>query len=518
MKPARTKAFLTAVTARARRDEGFTMVVALGVLTVVTLLIGAAFVAANGDIGNAQRSAEGKRAYYSARAGVNAFLAELNQNPELWETCPSKAKTNVPGAGNQSYQYSSVPANGQSACSAAKPIDTMIDKATGTFRMRFTGYAGTPENSRTLIVSFRRDTPLDFLYYTIYETSDPNIYDVPANYQKCARFWRDSRSTDCSRINFTTGDSINGPMYTQDQFATTGTPTFGRVGKGDVISSSAPSNVYYGGGTPTLNGDVVANAPFITPPADNSSLLSYAQQDGIVISGARLIYLAGSTAYAYRDTSFTNPTVINLEADPIIYITNSSAGCPEVTNPYAPTYINSNTGCGNAFVYGSYSRSVTIAAQNDVIAVGDITTDLDGPAVMGLVANNFIRVMHAIDGRSQPRPGGCGSGKNNSDYSRADIQIDAAMLALNHSFIVDNYDCGAPLGSLEVNGAIAQLFRGAVGTGNASSTSTGYLKDYNYDDRLAVQQPPYLFDFASASWRAVRETACTPGATGATAC
>ena len=44
---------------------------------------------------------------------------------------------------------------------------------------------------------------------------------------------------------------------------------------------------------------------------------------------------------------------------------------------------------------------------------------------------------------------------------------------------------------------------------------TGYLKNYNYDDRLEVLQPPYLFELASAAWRVVRETGCTPGSTDA---
>ena len=90
------------------------------------------------------------------------------------------------------------------------------------------------------------------------------------------------------------------------------------------------------------------------------------------------------------------------------------------------------------------------------------------------------------------------------------------MLALNHSFIVDNFDCGARSAARrpplpDVNGAIAQLFRGTVGTTSGGSSVTGYLKDYTYDDRLAVQQPPYLFDLASASWRVVRETGCVQG-------
>ena len=54
------------------------------------------------------------------------------------------------------------------------------------------------------------------------------------------------------------------------------------------------------------------------------------------------------------------------------------------------------------------------------------------------------------------------------------------MLAINHSFIVDNYNCGNSLGTLNVKGAIAQKYRGAVGT----SGGTGYLKNYEYDERL----------------------------------
>ena len=42
---------------------------------------------------------------------------------------------------------------------------------------------------------------------------------------------------------------------------------------------------------------------------------------------------------------------------------------------------------------------------------------------------------------------------------------------------------------------------------------TGYLKDYTYDDRLRFQQPPFLFDLGSSSWRVVRETLCVPGGT-----
>ena len=37
--------------------------------------------------------------------------------------------------------------------------------------------------------------------------------------------------------------------------------------------------------------------------------------------------------------------------------------------------------------------------------------------------------------------------------------------------MVDNYNCGDPLGQLTVNGVIAQKFRGPVGTGGASGNA-----------------------------------------------
>jgi hypothetical protein len=65
---------------------------------------------------------------------------------------------------------------------------------------------------------------------------------------------------------------------------------------------------------------------------------------------------------------------------------------------------------------------------------------------------------------------------------------------------VDNYYCGASLGTLTVNGAIAQNFRGPVGT----SGGTGYLKSYNFDDRLRYSNPPYFLKPVQAPWGLLR--------------
>jgi hypothetical protein len=97
----------------------------------------------------------------------------------------------------------------------------------------------------------------------------------------------------------------------------------------------------------------------------------------------------------------------------------------------------------------------------------------------------------------------------------SNLHIDAAILSLKHSFIVDHYNCGAPLGSLTINGALVQNFRGAVGTSDGSGNIfTGYVKSYTYDDRLAYLLPPYLFDISTGGWEVGRETLCTTPVSG----
>lgn len=496
-------------------EGGFTMALALMTITLVSLMIAAGFVAAKGDINNSQHLLDGKRAFYAARAGMNTFLYKMNKNTELWQTCPSQSTTTVPGSTtNQRYSYQPIAANGNSACSTTNPVDTMIDFTSGSFRMKFTGTAGNPAVTRTIVASFRRDTPLDYLWYSVYETLDPNTYDNPANYQDCAQFLRDGRPSKCLNINWVTGDVINGPMYTQDQYRICGAPVFGRAGSEDTIETAAPTNGLYApsgcSNNADLNGRLIENAPYITPPPDNTNLLTHAQADGRVFNGVTTIVLNGNTATV---TSGGTTSTVNLVTFPIIYVTNST--CSATYSPYNISYPTTG-GCGNVYVKGNYTTPITIAAANDIIINGNVTTDLNGSAVLGLVANNFIRVMHGMTNRTGTTYGNCGSGAaNNASQTLDSVRIDAAILALNHSFIVDNYDCGERLENLEINGALAQLFRGTVGTSGGGG-GTGYLKDYTYDDRLAVQEPPFLFDLASSSWNIVRETACA--GTGSEAC
>jgi len=123
-------------------------------------------------------------------------------------------------------------------------------------------------------------------------------------------------------------------------------------------------------------------------------------------------------------------------------------------------------------IYGQVNGKVTVAATEDVKISDDITYCNDEVDMLGIVADDDIIV-------------------NTSPYRREDITIHAALMAVNGSFYVNNYDRGVDRGTLHVYGSITQKRRGPVGTFTTWGRYTGYhQKDYRYDPRLKFLRPP----------------------------
>jgi len=121
--------------------------------------------------------------------------------------------------------------------------------------------------------------------------------------------------------------------------------------------------------------------------------------------------------------------------------------------------------------------------------------------VLGLVALNYVEINHPLNGANNAPtcPAGIGNGNPSCDLSNP--IVDAVVLALNHSFIVNSYNSGSPLGSLTVNGTLDQDWRGPVGTLNGGGTIvTGYSKNYVYDSRMLYLAPPYYLNPGTSQW------------------
>jgi hypothetical protein len=443
----------------------------------------------------------------------------------------------VPGATDGSqYAVELMPASGKSSCSTADPVGSMLESSgpnIGTFRIRSTGFSGVEDAS--IVATFKQATFLDYVYFTQLETSDPVTYGFPnpsaaltGAYDQCTKFRRDGRESApipgtnnqfCDRIVFVSGDHIDGPLHTNDDLLVCGTPSFGRNAS-DVTEVSAPPRGWVSGcgsgDNPNFNGPFATNAPVLTPPATNGSLRTIAGPNYTYTGQTKFVLSGGNMTITTNAGQTIGP--VPIPTDGVVYVQNGS-GCSTSYSPFTATY-PTTSGCGNAIVHssGSYSGQLTIAAENDVIIDGNITRAASSDLV-GLVANNFVRIKHPVcevasdtqcnngNVTEEAAKGDCdldndGNRAVNGTSSLSGPNIDAAILAIGHSFIVDHYDCGGSLGTLTVNGAIAQKFRGAVGT----TGGTGYLKDYNYDDRLRYQEPPHFFDPVQSAWHVQRET------------
>jgi len=82
------------------------------------------------------------------------------------------------------------------------------------------------------------------------------------------------------------------------------------------------------------------------------------------------------------------------------------------------------------------------------------------------------------------------------------ITIDATILALTQSFVVNNYGDGGGEGNLTVYGSVQQFARGPVGTFNSGSytLSSGYQKQYTWDPLLDFVSPPSYLVPSNAAW------------------
>ena len=518
-----------------RDESGVTVLLTLFVFTLTTLILGAVYQAVTSDTQGARIDLDQSRAYAAAQAGIAQYTYQLNQNPNYWQGCPAVTNAVVPGStdGGSTEYYSykplaatTAPANDRQ-CDTANPSGTMIEgggsPAPGTFRIQFTGTskASAATISRSIVAAFRQPSFLNYVYYTDYETLDPaalyNANNTPTEPTDCAVHYP-NRGSDCgSPIDFVTGDNINGPLHSEDTLAVCGAPVFGRTGYNDVVETPGLSTE--GQGSCSNNsvidnsaGAINSNAPSLTPPSTNSQLLSIATASGYVYTGRTTIVLNGTTmSVTNSNAANTGPTGSSVAwpSNGVIYVSTVSTGCGVTYTPFtAGADYSGDSNCGNLYISGNYTKSLTIASDNDIIINGNITTTTtgalgtapSGSQLLGLIANDFVRVYHPVNNRS----GSSCNGVTNGTGSLTDPYIYAAILAVSHSFIVDNFDCGAQLGTLTVWGAIAQLFRGPVGTiGNS-----GYLKDYNYDDRLAYSEPPNFLNPTSTAWYVARSVEC----------
>ena len=540
---------------RNTNEGGFTMVMTVIGLSLIAMLVLVAVTAVNGDSHLTAHDLQQKQAYEAAKAGIDDYAYHLHANNSYWTSCANVAAPSavnlegstanrraVPGSTGAEYAIELLPSTSQTKytqCDTEHATESMLqslDPLKGTFRIRSTGFDRGVE--RSIVATFKPASFLDYVYFTQRETSDPVTYDIygEATVERRLRtVLQDDRGRRyeasipnsggryCDTISFVTGDFINGPMHTNDAFVICGEPTLGGSAA-DPIEVSGPPKGWFRPRNPlgsgvlrnqNFKGTLTANSAVLTPPPTNSELQTIAEpqfrfkgQTRICLSGGSMTVMtltATGTCAAPKSVLYSG----TIPANGVVY--DESGTCSSAYTPFNVSYAITEppSECGNVYLEGNYTGQLTVAAANDIVITGNVCLEscsneppMKGEGVLGLVANNFVRIYHPEPYNAETKTFECKNGTG----SLNGVTIDAAILAIAHSFIVDDYNCGAKLGTLKVNGAIAQKYRGAVGTGGGGSSGTGYLKSYNYDSRLRYIEPPSFIEPEKTAWVIGRET------------
>lgn len=538
----------------AHGEDGFAVMTVLLATLALMILATAAVGYGLGSQDISRHDENWNGALAAANAGVDDFVFRLNQNSNYYATIPqvpnATAWTAVAGGtSNASFRYSI--------------LDPTELQRNGTVTVLSSGKVGNAV--RTIQATLRRRSFIDYLYFTDFETADPSLYPLggssltPSQAQaQCAHHYYDGRGSSCVDISFGPFDVINGPLHSNDAYLVCPGAQF--LGATSTSWTGANGKLYRpqtncGSGSPVFaqRGDPHHADPLTMPPSNTAIKNETRVNDGV--GGGGCLY-TGPTAITFNSNgtmTVKSPFSINtmngcptngtgqLPSNGVIYVQNvpAASGDPNFTSgcPYSVSQGGSNPkrnhplgypiandvttyGCrnGDAFVQGTLKGQATVAAENNVEVIGNLlyAGGLTGTDMLGLAANNFVEVYHPVNSSGTDLSSSFSSCQSPTSGPRC-VTMDAAMISVNHSVRVQNYDQGSGLGTLTINGAFAQRFRGIVGTFSGSSLRTGYAKQYVYDQRLKYLSPPKFIDPVAAAWQPVTWAEQKPAWCGAPA-
>ena len=343
-------------------------------------------------------------------------------------------------------------------------------KAITYLEVQIVGAAGFP-GKNVFYSTVAKFTPqngfLNGVWWSNYESSEFPVGTAA----DCDYFYNQGRninggnvgSTPCADVVFITGDALYGPVYSNDSLYISGTPTFtGTVNTADphclfvndgANQDDTPSCTSLASSISYTHAGSGFNHPLEPLPTDNSQLAATAKQGGCYYEGPTTVKLSvvggvgkmtvnspDTAGYPGMDTennasigdqncpTSTAQGAQNLPTNGVLYADAAKTGTAGA-NPFDPntggtSQVKSNcSNCyysqsatpdteGDAFVYGSLSGHLTVAAWNDVIIDGPITYNdctwagtasetvcgyndaVTGPAndTLGLIANKYVEV------------------------------------------------------------------------------------------------------------------------------
>ena len=516
------------------------MLLALFVLTVTTLLLGGAYVAVARPTRSSRATTSTRSARYAAaQAGIAAVHLPAQPERQLLGARARRVEpVAVPGSTDTgSTEYYTLQAAGRqhgaerttSMCDTANPIGDddrgrHERRPPGTFRISRPALdrrRSSATISRTIVAQYQAPSFLNYVYYTDYETLDPAALYNPSNdppsrpTARCTT--RTAAATAASPIDFVTGDMINGPLHSEDTLAICGNgrAVFGRDERTTTRSrrrgcSTEGQNGCTAPTRSTRVGHDQHDRAVADAAADQRAAAQRRPGRGYVFTGRTTIVLNGATmsvtnangAPRLRDRCRARATASSTSRP-------SSAGCPVTYTPFtANTAYTGDTNCGNVYVSGNYTQLADDRhrqrhhhqRQHHPTTRGSLGTAPTGSQLLGLVANDFVRIYHPVTNRTRHDAASCGSNAVQR-HRLADQPVRSTPRSSPSTTRSSSTTTTAArtLGTLHVYGAIAQLFRGPVGTSGGRSSRLPQELQLRRPPRRR-REPPYFLNPVSAAW------------------
>jgi len=295
-----------------------------------------------------------------------------------------------------------------------------------------------------------------------------------------------------SKVWFVTRDFLDGPTHTNAHYHMYGFPTFA----GEVQSVDNYIDFYHRSNDQNFPGEIKYD-PEGTANDDIPDFqvgYTFGAQGTNMPSQASNLRAASNATGGMRLQG--NSTVV-LNTDGTMNVTNAARGWNN-QNMALPANGALFVACGGRrcanggtlTISGTLSGRLTAGAERNVFIPNNVVYNDDpreNPVsndTLGIIAEQNI----ILDD----------NGPNN-------LEINASVMALNTSFMLENYASAPAKGTLTVYGGIIQDERGPVGTfsGFDGSKLSGYDKNYSWDARLLASPPPFFpttGDYLTLSW------------------
>ncbi len=284
-------------------------------------------------------------------------------------------------------------------------------------------------------------------------------------------------------IYWVTGDTVWGPLHTQDKLHIQGDPVF----NGKVTSKNGIVEVGYS--NPQFNAGYQNGVDMPIPGVGTANLKTMADNGGGDFTGHDTVYIAfaGDSLkykYSYSD-NYTSVLASTFAPNGAIFASGAvlrmqgtvkgqySIGASQETKTVTTT---TTTKKGKTKTKTStYTVGGDIYLDGDIIYNTDPVSNPNSTDLLGIVAQNNVLI-------------------TDNPTNNSDIKIQAAIYAETGGFGAENYDTRPISGTIDIRGGITQNTRLPVGTFKTSGINnyivSGFQKNYRYDDRLMVASPP----------------------------